>query len=395
MQNTIFIPTKLNIGFKERNDTYTGRLAYIVYTDQSGKLRQEASWNNWIDKKIEPEEYENTPLSGFVLNKKVGDYSYSWWEHRKAKVRVYDPRNFEFEISIENLLHILENTNSIKGKGLEGDFVYGWAGKELVLLPVDSPDYKKIKEYNYIVHNNEYIKAKDLILGATYAMKDNKNLIYIGRYDSQWHVDEKIEKYYWFAEESIDKKYDSNKCSNGLYYRFYYWKSISKKFISIISNECNSAYPHIYTLLEHTNGFSPYDPSMDKYIPYSFEEFKENIGDIFYAKSNDINCTNYYEYKVNKYGKYFYYEYIHIDNKYYVTINRCYYNNYNNINVQKDYNNRFEFSNIKDELIPSYSYPYSYSPAKYFIPLQAKELYEKLQPLRLQKYLKNGNIYNY
>jgi hypothetical protein len=51
-------------------------------------------------------------------------------------VRVYDPRNFEFEISVANLLYILEETSSLKGKGLEGEFVYAWEGKELVLLPV-------------------------------------------------------------------------------------------------------------------------------------------------------------------------------------------------------------------------------------------------------------------
>ena len=84
--------------------------------------------------------------NGFVLNKKVGDYS-SGWNHRQAYCRIYDPRNFEFEITIENLLYILENANSIKGKGLEGEFVYGWDGKDLVLMPVESPDYKQIAEY--------------------------------------------------------------------------------------------------------------------------------------------------------------------------------------------------------------------------------------------------------
>lgn len=29
--------------------------------------------------------------------------------------------DFEFEITIENLLYILENANPIKGKGLEGE----------------------------------------------------------------------------------------------------------------------------------------------------------------------------------------------------------------------------------------------------------------------------------
>jgi hypothetical protein len=40
---------------------------------------------------------------------------------------VYDPRGFEFEISIPNLLYILQECTSTKGKGLDGEFVYlGW-----------------------------------------------------------------------------------------------------------------------------------------------------------------------------------------------------------------------------------------------------------------------------
>ena len=87
---------------------------------KKGKLRKEASWNSWRDDKIPNDEFENVPIEGFVLNKKAGDYS-TGWDHRHAYCRVYDPRGFEFEITIENLLYILENANCIKGKGLEGD----------------------------------------------------------------------------------------------------------------------------------------------------------------------------------------------------------------------------------------------------------------------------------
>lgn len=172
MKSNIFIPKTINIGYQNREGTYTGKLAYIIYYDEKGKLRKETSWNGWRDQDIPNEEFENVPTEGFVLNKKVGDCS-TGWDHRQAYCRVYDPRNFEFEITIENLLYILENTNSIKGKGLEGEFVYGWSGKDLILIPVESPDYKEIQEYNSIVYRNESIKAKDLIIGATYLTKDN------------------------------------------------------------------------------------------------------------------------------------------------------------------------------------------------------------------------------
>lgn len=43
MNTNIFIPTKINIGFQERSDTYTGKLAYVIYFDEKGKLRKETS----------------------------------------------------------------------------------------------------------------------------------------------------------------------------------------------------------------------------------------------------------------------------------------------------------------------------------------------------------------
>ena len=99
----IFIPKKINVGFQKRNDTYTGKLAYVIYYDETGKLRKETSWNGWRDKKIPNEEFDNVPTEGFVLNKSAGGVEHSYgWDTRKSYCRVYDPRGFEFEIGIEN-----------------------------------------------------------------------------------------------------------------------------------------------------------------------------------------------------------------------------------------------------------------------------------------------------
>lgn len=131
MINNMFIPKKIKVGFRKRDHTYTKLLAYVIYFDEKGKLRKEKSWEGWRDKSISPVEYDNSPISGFVLNKSVGGYSYRWGDFRQSYVRVYDPRGFEFEITIPNLLYILEYTSSIKGKGLEGEFIYAWDGTYL------------------------------------------------------------------------------------------------------------------------------------------------------------------------------------------------------------------------------------------------------------------------
>lgn len=241
MKSTLIIPKLCKVGFNKREDTYTGKLGYIIYHD--GKVwRKEKSWESWreiyldeieyaklkteayneaverktndyifsynhsqqfINKTIAnysyysnyskdsiqhytefvtkyptvndyliqykldsidkfdyrnpyqknyttddstiPIEFNNELTEGFVLNKQAGGYS-SGWNHRQSVCRVYDPRGWEFEIKIDNLLYILSNTNCIKGKGLEGKFIYAWDKTNLVLLPESSIEYKQIIE---------------------------------------------------------------------------------------------------------------------------------------------------------------------------------------------------------------------------------------------------------
>lgn len=202
MHNTLYIPKKLNVGFQKRDDTYTGLLGYVIYWDDKGKLRKEPSWNSWrhkpgdkknlyIDKKwttvelgkeVEAQVHDNEPLEGFVLNKEIGGTRHSYgWNARIERVRVLDPRGFEFEISIPNLLFILQEATSSKGKGLEGKFVYSWSGKELVLLPVDSREYKESTKYSKL--QSKKITKKDMTEGCIYTFKDKQQCIYLGRHE--------------------------------------------------------------------------------------------------------------------------------------------------------------------------------------------------------------------
>ena len=57
MKTAIFIPKKIKVGFNTRNDTYTGKLGYVIYHD--GKTwRKEVSWESWREKYINPVEKE-------------------------------------------------------------------------------------------------------------------------------------------------------------------------------------------------------------------------------------------------------------------------------------------------------------------------------------------------
>jgi len=290
MKSTIFIPEKVNVGFRERNDTYTKKLAYVIYFDEKGKLRKETSWNGWRDEKLGNEIFENVPTSGFVLNKKAGGYS-TGWNHRQTYVRVYDPRGFEFEIDVPNLLYILENTSSIKGKGLEGEFVYGWDGKDLVLIPTESPDYKEISSFNKKVHNQVKLKGKDLKLGGTYLSKDNTHLIYLGRFDEwdyEYEYAEVKDRYGFSGRRWTGKKlwrtkkksYFFASASNG---NITTVQSLSKSIIDVISEECVDNFAELMDKLECCSTYSPVDDSKDEYADYTFDEFKDKATESWWS----------------------------------------------------------------------------------------------------------------
>lgn len=212
MNDTLFIPTKLKVGYKTRQDTYTNKLAYVIYYDQKNKLRKQTSWENWRDKTIDTDDFENVPTSGFVLNKNVGGVKsgYHSWDTRMEKVRVYDPRGFEFEIGIPNMLFLLQECTSTKGKGLEGEFVYAWSGPELILLPIDSQEYRDSNAFTTLQHQK--IGKSEMVPGKTYTFKDKDEAIYLGRYDyytgQYFEVDNPKSKYRYDRKTRVYHYYD-------------------------------------------------------------------------------------------------------------------------------------------------------------------------------------------
>lgn len=217
--------TKPGVGYTW-SEQYRGMTEeqYLDKTVGSYKKYKPYLGNISDDPTIVPKEFVNEPLDGFVLNKKAGGYS-SGWNHRQTYCRVYDPRGFEFEITIPNLLYILDNATSIKGKGLEGKFIYGWEGKELVLVPEGAPEYKQMVEYT----NNLSLKVakKDLKIGGIYTTDQNRKAVYLCsapqyNYDSVklpgkalWFYDMYTKTYSTYTSNNI-KKYieDSDNLSD-------------------------------------------------------------------------------------------------------------------------------------------------------------------------------------
>ena len=321
---SIYIPKKIKVGYQNRYDTYTKKLAYVIYYDEKNKLRKETSWNNWRDEKIEPDDFDNEPTRGFVLNKKVGDYSGDWGNHRQAYCRIYDPRGFEFEITINNLLYILENCDCLKGKGLDGEFVYGWDRKDLILIPVDSPDYKEIKTRTDKIQNGTKFKGKDLIIGATYLTKNNEQWIYMGRFD-KWEklINTFRREWYWSLNKDRDGKWEfdlddtwtlvpNNKntayknVNKGKYYWFYIGhdnyssfqkyrfearKSIGDILIDCVDEKPSQNYAEYFDDLENNHfNYNPIDFTSETSLDLPYDKFIERIKKYKYTSFLNNYC---------------------------------------------------------------------------------------------------------
>lgn len=191
MSTQLYIPKRIKVGFQKRTDTFSGRLAFIIYWDDKGKLRKETSWTGWCDKKIAAEEYDNVPTTGLVLNKDVKRYnSWSDFGGKRTMIRVWDPRGIEIEITTHNLIGVLMHSDCIK-RQLMGDYVYAWDGPELVLLPTCSEEYQKATAYTGL--QGQKVSAKTLQPGHAYRTKKELDVVYLGRFPYYDWVRQKVE----------------------------------------------------------------------------------------------------------------------------------------------------------------------------------------------------------
>lgn len=176
----LYIPKKIHVGFNNRSDTYTGKLGYVIYEDDKGVLRKETSWNSWRDKNIDAVSFDNTPHPNFVFNRGIQRGGWDWYSKGRSVIRVYDPRDFEFEITVDNLIGLLMHSDVSKRDIVE-ECVYAWAGKELVLLPVNSQDY--IDAVAYTNKQSQKVSTKELVKGFTYSKKkEDGDFVYLGFY---------------------------------------------------------------------------------------------------------------------------------------------------------------------------------------------------------------------
>ena len=284
-KTNLFIPKIIKVGFQRRRDTYSGKLAYVIYIDEFGKIRKETSWNNWRYTKENPRrgvnkdednsdlesiEIPNEPTEGFVLNRNVGGHGGSSWNSRKAYCRVFDPRNngIEFEIDISDLMYILKTAGCLKGGELPGKFVYAWDGKDIVILPVNSPEYRDAMTYSESRFNRRNFKLADMIPGYTYKTAEFEDWVYLGRFD-------------YFESYKYSDNFGKKKGR-----RYFFMRdrtalesivSLSKKIIAVSIPEVDVEYAEMMDRLESELSYCPHDESKDQYAKVDIIDILDEI----------------------------------------------------------------------------------------------------------------------
>lgn len=194
----LFIPKKIRVGFSARKDTFTGKLAYVIYYDEKGKIRKEGSFNSWREEALGTLELDNEPQGSFVINKGVKRDNY--WGSARTMARIHDDRGFEFEITITNLIGILMHSDVSK-RDIQERCVYAWNGTELVLLPCNSQEYIEAQEFTKLQEVNTL--TKDLSVGAVYNSKKGpeERFVYLGA--MAWEGPEKKQVFYDLRRKEV------------------------------------------------------------------------------------------------------------------------------------------------------------------------------------------------
>lgn len=255
-QAQLIIPPKIRAGFRERNDTYKQVLGFVVRLNEKGEQTNLKAWEGWRDKKMPPKDFANEPTEGFVLNKGVGGARRSYgWNARVEKVRVHDPRGWEIEIDVDNLLNILKECDCSKGKGLEGKFVYAWNKQSLVLLPVGCLDYENSKKFTELQGTG--VGVRELVVGTTYTTKKQQDLTYLGRFDYYFMVE--FRNNYNFSGGTRQYILEPRKKdeAKGVVKRFVFWDGTNFVFMkevkSLSIQKSDAQHPDFADLIDKYN----------------------------------------------------------------------------------------------------------------------------------------------
>ncbi len=149
--STIKIPKTVYVGFQGRRTQDEVPLGFMTpYEDNAAGQKRRDSVDNWAkghsyyggasQKTFNSVIMENEPMIGFKIGRAIRRTG-GWNGSGASYVRIEDPRGFELEITIENLVMCMGDTIIHDGE-LAQECVWGRDGGRNILLPTNSEPYR-------------------------------------------------------------------------------------------------------------------------------------------------------------------------------------------------------------------------------------------------------------
>lgn len=324
-------PKELYCGFQA--DRYRGAdiprlLGFITGKDNTkASQKRMKTVDGWRQKDIDPKTYENKPLSGF----KIVDFATRWSTSNKL-IRIYDPRGFELEISVENLLTLIETHTIVNGE-IIGKLLWGGDSAK-VLVSENDPIYKasltqaasEMSDDTSVLYRDNAGVRFYRYLGPVYIAKVNKSIAQSVKPGAK-----KIRPGYMYSysfnannynpEDVInDVTFEVNRNVKQKYHIYAFWYKSRDTWK--VSYELRSSKYKGLIISDSTDELRPEDElicetNIDK---LDRNKVHNNVNDIvfFFTKKEDRDT---FDFIPNPLSKYFSYYYIKPENKNNVKIN--------------------------------------------------------------------------
>jgi hypothetical protein len=232
--HTIRIFPKHYVGFTDSQ--YDGDVvpfAFMThYEDNAAGRKRQAQVDSWSRGKMNSTIIDNTPMIGFRVSRGLRRLG---WTHHATSVRIEDPRGFEVDISVSNMMMLTDN-NLLENGEILRECVWGRDGGMNVLLPVNSSPYLAATVNTERMAST--VNSRSVALGDTVLLKNGQQGRYLGSM-YPWRSTQSGSAYrqpYTITCEQHDKKYHMVQVplDNGA---FHYYGYASLGASSVISSD--------------------------------------------------------------------------------------------------------------------------------------------------------------
>jgi hypothetical protein len=171
------LPDKFYCGFKNHTNDDVPLGFMTPWGSDKAFEKRKNTVDNWSrSKSINPVTFDNIPVMGFKLGRAI---KRSGWNGGNTVVRVEDPRGFEVEISVGNLLKIMVN-NIVENGEIMAECIWGRDGNNNILLATNSEPY--IQAVENTERSKRKISVKDVKPGMRVRLQNGTEGVWLGNY---------------------------------------------------------------------------------------------------------------------------------------------------------------------------------------------------------------------